>query len=295
MTTRCPLRCPFCHREGDPQRPDAPRELPADVLRAALRAAAAAGIRKFKLLGGEPLSRADLPEVVADLRRAAPDADVSMVTSGVGPLSRLRALLAAGLVRANVSIHGWSPAAFSTRGGTAAMHRLRGEVLRALLDHGAPLKLNYVWCGPEDDADLSALLDWAAPRPVVANVLDDLHDPDASAGDVRAVLERLRGRWVSDWADDDPDSLPTTHLRWHDGLVAEVKTSQLGHLAPWRACATCPVRPRCREGIYALRLTHDGRLQLCMDRPDLSLPLAPHAGRSGAKLAWQGFVLGGLA
>ena len=47
----------------------------------------------------------------------------------------------------------------------------------------------------------------------------------------------------------------------------------LGDLAPWRACAACPVRTRCREGIHAVRLTYDGVLRTCMDRPDIGIAM----------------------
>src|SRR5207249_10586737 len=61
------------------------------------------GVRSFKLTGGEPTVRADLPKLVAMLRDAAPDADMSMTTNGI-LLDRLAGPLAdAGLDRVSVS------------------------------------------------------------------------------------------------------------------------------------------------------------------------------------------------
>ena len=45
----------------------------------------------------------------------------------------------------------------------------------------------------------------------------------------------------------------------------------------------------CGEGIYALRLTHDGQLRPCLDRSDLAVPLVDivrEQGASAAREAW---------
>jgi cyclic pyranopterin phosphate synthase len=112
-TTRCNHHCDYCHMEGDPHAPGTSSELPTPHLLAGLHAAVLAGVKKFKFLGGEPLLRRDLPEVVAALRALAPDADMSVITAGVVPVERLHTLYAAGLTRVNVSIHGWRPEALA--------------------------------------------------------------------------------------------------------------------------------------------------------------------------------------
>lgn len=285
VTTRCPLACTYCHAEGAP--PDKRGELPLDELVALIRVAIDQGVRKIKLLGGEPLARRDLPELIAAVAR--PGVDLSLITSGAVPADRVDACFAAGLGRANLSIHGWTEGAFAARAGRPGAFALRAAVLERLLAHRRFLKLNYVWRGPGDDADLAALLDWAAGRPVVIGLLDELslnlgHHP------LEKALERLRGPWSEATPEPDPHSLPTLRLRWSDGLDVEVKDHRLGEVAPWRACAACPLRARCGEGVHALRLTHTGALRPCMDRPDLELDLraALRAGHAGA--TWARFL-----
>lgn len=297
-TTACPLSCSYCHAEGDWQ-DDGARGLAREALDACLAVAVAAAVHKIKFLGGEPMARRDLPHIVDRLRERAPAADLSVITSGVLGVERARALFAAGLDRMNVSIHGWHPRALARRGGGARAHAHRQQLLDWLVDHGYPLKLNYVLAHGTDLDDVEALLAWAAGRPVVVNLLDDLRDPRSSPAFLMDVVRRLRGGWDDERIDDDPDSLPTTRLSWADGLEVEVKTSQLGRVAPWTACESCPARTRCREGIFALRLTHDGRLQTCMDRADLSLPLVQLVAGGGdlapAIAAWNSFVSDPLA
>ena len=290
VTTSCPLRCDYCHMEGDPWS-GGPRGLDGETLSRLLEAAARCGIQKFKYLGGEPLVRRDLPEITARLRAAAPEADISVISSGVAAPERFAALFAAGLDRANLSIHGWSAESFARHGGTARGFALRQACLDRVLAEGRPVKLNYV-IGTEGD-NLRDLLGWAAGRPVVVNLLDDLTDEDASSGTVARQLEALRGPWERAVPEPDPHSLPTTRLHWADGLEVELKTEQLGLLAPWRACRLCPARIRCREGIFAVRLNHRGELQPCMDRPDVRLALVPilEAGGVDAVVeAWSAFI-----
>jgi molybdenum cofactor biosynthesis enzyme MoaA len=290
VNARCSLACTYCHQEGDPAGPAA-RGLDRPTLEALTRIGVRGGVRKLKFLGGEPLLRSDLSEVIAALRRADRTLDLSLITGGAVDPQHLEACFEAGLSRANLSIHGWSPEAFRerTRRGRAAW-TLRQRNLELLLDRGRFLKLNVVWRSPSDDADIGALLAWAAGRPLVVNVLDDLGDPDAGPARLLGALLRLRGEPERSYTEPDPHSLPTTRLRWTDGLVVEIKDRRLGEVAPWRTCPACPARARCREGILALRLTHDGWLRPCMDRPeigvDLRAVLAAH-GESAARAAWR--------
>lgn len=269
VTPRCTLSCGFCHMEGDPgQGAGASRDLIID----AVHAAHLAGVRKVKFLGGEPLLRADLPDIVRAIRPL--DLDISLITGGVGRPGVLSGAFEAGLDRANLSVHGWNQAAFERR--TRRTHgawRIRNHTLNGLLTRGRPLKLNYVYTGPGDEDDLADFLEWAADKPVVVAVLDDLSQSDLDAARLYEVLVALRGVPVGSWTEPDPHSLSTFRMRWADGLVVELKDQQLGRVAPWKACAACPVRAKCREGIHALRLGHDGRLRTCMDRPDLALDL----------------------
>lgn len=295
VTARCTLQCAFCHQEGDPATEQA-SGLSTSELTAMLHVAVQQGVRKLKFLGGEPLLRRDLPEIIASLRAAHPTLDLSLITGGGVPADRLEACFAAGLSRANLSIHGWSAEAFAARTGRGErVWSMRQDNLRLLLKRGRFLKLNFVWCGPQDDADLKSLLDWAADQPVVVGVLDNLGDPALGPAVIQQTLLRVRGTPSQRRAEPDPHSLPTLRLGWPDGLAVEVKDHHLGEVAPWTACATCPVRGACREGIHALRLSHDGQLRPCMDRPDLNLDLVPLLERHGppaAAAAWACAVAG---
>ncbi len=295
VTPRCSLACDYCHLEGDPATASA-RSLDTGLLTDLLMAGLDNGVRKLKFLGGEPLLRRDLPRVVESLRDEDPDLDLSVITGGAVPAGRLDALFAAGISRANLSVHGFSLHAFAARTGRGAgAWRVRNRTLERLLEHGRPAKLNYVYTGPQDLPDLDALLQVASDWPVVVNVLDDLGNPGLGHRDIVAAVLQLRGTPARERREDDPHRLTTLRLHWNDGLEVEVKDQQLGRLAPWMACASCPARTRCREGIHALRLSHEGVLRPCMDRPELGLDLRPlhtRGGRLAVSAAWACFTAG---
>lgn len=286
-TTRCNHRCGYCHMEGDPHAPGTAHELPTERLVPCLVAAARAGVRKFKFLGGEPFLRRDLAAVIAGLRSAANDADISVITAGVVPVARLHEAYAAGLTRVNVSIHGWGREALARNlGGTGGWERRAAFLDVAVseaLRRGVPIKLNYVWSGEHDRADLSSFLDAVARWPVTVGLLDDLSE-DLSWEVVARVLTELRGPHDTERLVGDPHSLPTLLRTWSDGLRVELKHERLGDVAPFGECGECPQRARCKEGIVALRLTHRGALQPCMDRPDLGFPLADYVMSNGTEL-----------
>jgi cyclic pyranopterin phosphate synthase len=323
LTEACTMRCTFCHAEGLKlpetlfdgsdgrlESADAHRlmplnagvagmplgrriSLPLEEWQRMLDVAVRAGVRKIKFLGGEPLVARDLPALIAYVKALAPDADVSIITAGAAPVRKLEACFDAGLDRANLSIHGWTREAFS-RNGPPGLFEHRQANLERLLEHGRPLKLNYVYTGPEVEDDLTALLEQASTsrftaRSVLVSVLDDLNHPEMSSETIRQVLARLCGSPLEVLPEADPHSLPTERLRWASGLRVEIKSTRLGDVAPWSVCLSCPRRPVCREGIFALRLDPDGRLRYCADRPDLgfSLKEACNDGVSSALEIWR--------
>ena len=64
ITDRCNERCLYCMPEGYQGWERKPDHLTADEIIRVVRVAAGMGFRKFRLTGGEPLVRADVPEIV---------------------------------------------------------------------------------------------------------------------------------------------------------------------------------------------------------------------------------------
>jgi cyclic pyranopterin phosphate synthase len=64
ITDRCNERCLYCMPEGYKGWESKPDHLTATEIVRVARVAAGLGFRKFRLTGGEPLVRGDVPEIV---------------------------------------------------------------------------------------------------------------------------------------------------------------------------------------------------------------------------------------
>ena len=104
VTDRCNLRCIYCMpSEGVPHISHS-EILSYEEIRAVVRAAAQLGIRRVRLTGGEPLVRADFPELVKMLSRIEGITELSLTTNGALLKDYAHALKQAGLSRVNVSL-----------------------------------------------------------------------------------------------------------------------------------------------------------------------------------------------
>ena len=289
VTTRCNYHCGFCHLEGDPSKPGLQAGLERERLVSLVAMATRQGVRKLKFLGGEPLLRKDLPQIIGDIRRLdVPPADISIITAGAVPVERLDAAFDAGLDRANMSVHGFGEARFALHNRSRGAWGVRQRFMETLLERGRPVKFNYVWTGDACADDFVALCAHLRGTRAVVALLDELGTGQGHATVARACRALLGAPRAVD-VERDRHSLPTA--RWvYDGLTIELKDHRLGDLAPSRACAACPRRATCDEGIFALRLTHDGRFQPCMDRPDLALDARALVDRHGLAAAEDAFA-----
>jgi cyclic pyranopterin phosphate synthase len=161
ITEKCSLRCTYCMPEQG--LPEIARDdlLTADEIgRLVGIAVRELGVREVRFTGGEPLMRADLADIIAASRAAAPGADFSITTNGIGLDHRLPALLAAGLDRVNVSLDTVNPEHFAK---LTRRDRLESVLagIRAAKNAGiSPLKLNAVMMR-ETLGDAPQLLAWA--------------------------------------------------------------------------------------------------------------------------------------
>src|SRR5882724_9455968 len=148
VTDRCNFRCPYCMPKEvfgagyaflrDPQL------MSLDELKRIARAFQALGVEKIRLTGGEPLLRADLPDLVRALKQELAVPDVALTTNGWLLEKLAPALRTAGLDRLNVSVDSLTEATAGKMNGLgfSAARVLRGIDAAAAL--GLPVKINMV-------------------------------------------------------------------------------------------------------------------------------------------------------
>jgi len=111
----CNLSCEFCSARS--MRQDSARPLTLAELKSVIAEAQALGVSTVNLVGGEPLLRNDLEELVASVD---PDrSQVILFTNGTGLASRARSLRKAGLVSVIVAVDAADPTEHDRRKGEA--------------------------------------------------------------------------------------------------------------------------------------------------------------------------------
>ena len=104
VTDRCNIRCFYCMPETDVQFVERREILDFEEIERFARIAAAMGIAKIRVTGGEPLVRRDLHVLIRRLAAIPGIRDLALTTNGVLLADQAQALYDAGLRRLNVHI-----------------------------------------------------------------------------------------------------------------------------------------------------------------------------------------------
>ena len=264
VTDRCNLRCIYCMPlEGVPQMSHS-ELLSYEEIQTVVRAAAELGINRIRLTGGEPLVRAELPELVRMLSRIEGIEELSLTTNGVFLKKYALELKQAGLSRVNVSLDTLKADTFRyiTRLG-----ELQGvlEGIEAAKKAGfEPVKINTVIMrGINDD-----------------EILDFARMTYEEGWHVR-FIELMPFKGAAEF-------VPSIELRQHISLLGKLEPcasitgngpamyyrlpgarGTIGFISPLTETSFCS---RCNR----MRLSSDGKLRPCLlreDEIDLKLPL----------------------
>lgn len=157
VTDRCNFRCVYCmprEKFGSDhtflRRTDL---LGFDEIARVARIGARLGVRKIRLTGGEPLLRAGIADLVAELR-TDPDLDIAMTTNGALLAAHAATLKNAGLDRVTVSLDSIDPAVFEQMSDTRIpLSQVLAGVAAAEAAGLGPVKLNAVVRGGINGGD----------------------------------------------------------------------------------------------------------------------------------------------
>ena len=140
LTYGCPLHCPYC---SNPVSSPGEVELNTAEWQRVFQEAAQLGVLHVGLSGGEPLLRADLPELINAAHQAGLYSN--LITSGVGlDVARARHLKASGLDSIQLSFQADEATLGDSIAGTR-VHRLKLDAAAAIIEAGLPLSLNVVF------------------------------------------------------------------------------------------------------------------------------------------------------
>jgi cyclic pyranopterin phosphate synthase len=161
VTDRCNERCLYCMPEGYKGWERKTDHLTAEEIVRVVRVAAGLGFRKFRLTGGEPLVRGDVPEIIRAITTIPGVESLGLSTNGTRLAALARILHDSGLRTVNVSLDALDPEIYRriTGGNLAAV--LAG--IRAALAAGFErVKLNCVLMRGVNEQELWPLALFAA-------------------------------------------------------------------------------------------------------------------------------------
>jgi cyclic pyranopterin phosphate synthase len=255
VTDRCNLRCVYC-MPAEPEWMPQPEILSFEEIGRLVKVAVSLGITDFRITGGEPTARKDLPELVRRVVAAPGVRDVALTTNGVLLKRLARPLKEAGLHRLNVSL--------DTLRGEKFVHLARREGLREVWEGieeadrcgFRPLKINMVVMRGVNDDEVVDFAAMARTRPWQVRFIEFMPlDGDGvwtrdQVLPAREILARIHGRWPLDLEAQGPLSDPARVFRFKDGqgdigIIASVSE-------PF--CSACD----------RIRVTPDGKLRTCL-------------------------------
>lgn len=147
VTDRCNFRCQYCMPKEifGPNFAFLPRSavLSFEEIARLARLSAALGVRKFRLTGGEPTLRAQLPTLVGMLREV-PGIEIAMTTNGTMLKTLAAPLRDAGLDRVTVSLDSIDDAVFRSMNDMDFPVAMVLEGIDAAAAVGLPVKINAV-------------------------------------------------------------------------------------------------------------------------------------------------------
>ena len=157
VTDRCNLRCRYCMPAGGVCKKSHGEMLTEDEMIQAVRAAAALGIHKLRITGGEPLVKKNILSICGRSAAVPGIREVCLTTNGAELPGLAGQLRAAGVERLNISLDTLNPDRYTyiTRIGTLDQ-ALRG--IESALEAGFErLKINSVLIGGFNDDEIPAL------------------------------------------------------------------------------------------------------------------------------------------
>lgn len=259
VTDLCNLRCRYCMPEEGIPKQSHDKIMTFEEIVSAAKAAAAAGIKKIRITGGEPLVRRGIVSLCRELSSIDGIKEVCMTTNGTLLPRYASQLKEAGVDRLNISLDTLVPEKYNyiTRLGNLS-DALEG--IDAAFDAGFDcIKINNVLTGGFNDDEIEDFVDMTRDRNLEVRFIELMpigggidFDPSKFIS-CRQVLERV------------PLLEP---MELMDGVADLYKLPG----APGRVGLIRPISHKFCDSCNKIRLTSDGMLKPCL-HSDREIPL----------------------
>lgn len=171
VTDRCNERCLYCMPEGYRGWERKPDHLTADEILRVVRVAAGMGFRKFRLTGGEPLVRADLPDIVRRMKAISGVEHIGISTNGTKLVTLAQKLRDAGVGTVNVSLDALTPKVYRQITG-GDVNSVVAKIRIAVAIGFEQVKLNCVLMRGINEPELWPLVLFAAEHGIPLRLIE---------------------------------------------------------------------------------------------------------------------------
>lgn len=225
-------------------------------LRKIVTAFRALGVEKIRLTGGEPLLRADVPDLIRMLKTELGVPDVALTTNGWLLEKLAPALKAAGLDRLNVSLDSLDPEIAGRMNGLGFSPErvLRG--IDAATAAGLPVKVNMVVQRGVNDQEILPMAEHFRGRGLPLRFIEFMdagntnHWSSTLVLPAKEIVERIGAVWPLEAAGPTYRGEVAARYRYQDGR------GEIGLISS-------VTEPFCKD-CHRARLSADGKLYTCL-------------------------------
>ncbi len=258
VTDRCDLRCQYCLPKGFKDFHVPEEWLSYEEITRVVAAFARLGTRRIRLTGGEPLVRANLPELVTQIARIPEIDDLSLSTNATRLAKSAAALKTAGVSRINVSLDTLQAERFKQITG-GKLDKVLDGLMAAKAAGFAPIKINMVVMQGTNDDEIEDMVEFCIAHDFTLRFIETM--PVGSTGqsasgqyvDLQQVKQRLAQRY---------ELIPGMMPGGGPARYVQVAGTDLriGFITPisQHFCETC----------NRVRLSADGTLYMCLGQND---------------------------
>ena len=255
VTDRCDFRCVYCMAEDMTFLPRKEILSLEELLRVA-HGLVAAGIRKIRLTGGEPLIRNNILWLIEQLAAVEELEELALTTNGSQLETMAEPLKRAGVKRINISIDSLNEKKFRDMTRTGDLNQVLRGIDAAIAAGFESIKLNSVILKHRNDDEILDLVEFARGRNIDITFIEEMPLGDiiehnrllafCASDEVRDVIAR---EYVLSPSDKTTNG-PSRYYQLDDSAT------HVGFISPHSSnfCASC----------NRIRVTVDGRLLLCL-------------------------------
>lgn len=261
VTDRCNERCLYCMPEETQEWLPRSGILSYEEILRVARVAAGMGVSKFRITGGEPLTRKDILHFMAELARIPGVANIGMTTNGTLLKDNALALRKAGLHNLNISLDSLDATTYAQIAGRDLLGAVQEGIDAAIAAGFDNLKLNMVVIRGRNDHEILDMIAFARRKKLILKLIEVM---PVSTRDVLtdenfiSVGEMIKSITAQFALVPLGENLGNGPAIYYTDESRSVKIGFIGAMTNLHFCESC----------NKMRLTAEGKLRPCLGNHD---------------------------